>query len=308
MAQNKVKIGQKAILALKHATGLTTNEAKTVVYWAIATQGLEKFDCFPPLVLYGVHETGKSTILKFVSQLINAHFISTTSRAEFRDQLIKNRIVCIEEGDKVNEELILKRYSRESGQVHVKTRILGGYTTTEGNLYGATLLHRRHSFEDLALQSRTIIVKTKKVKKEFYETELNDDYKAKLRKLWKDAWKHRSSDIPSGRTETNWWPLIIVAQYRGDDKWIKYAHKQQKIAERLLKGDSEFEPDKVLAYALDYFRKEKNKKFVYLSKLIEHLNVHYMWKPTSKRVAKMLRDELGYTIKHHKLGHAVTLK
>ena len=49
MAQNKVKSGQKAILALKNATGLTTNEAKTVVYWAIATQGLEKFDCFPQI-------------------------------------------------------------------------------------------------------------------------------------------------------------------------------------------------------------------------------------------------------------------
>ena len=80
----------------------------------------------------------------------------------------------------------------------------------------------------------------------------------------------------------------------------------QKITKRLLAKDSEFEPDKVLAYALDYF-KDKNKKYVYLSTLIEHLNDHYMWKPTSKRVAKILREEMGYIIKHRKLGHAVKL-
>ena len=307
MTQKKVKRGQKAILALRNATGLTTNEAKTVVYWAIATYGLKRLDCFPPLVIYGDIETGKSTILKFVSQLVGAEVISITSRAEFRDQLMENRIVCIEEGDKVNEELILKRYSRESGQVHVKAKGPWGYTTTEGNLYGATVLHRRHSFEDVAVQSRTIIVKTKKVKREFYETELSDDYKDKLRKLWKDAWKHRSSYMPLGRTETNWWPLIIVAQFREDDEWIEYARKQQKIAERLLKGDSEFEPDKVLGYALNYFKNVRNKEFVYLSTLIEHLNDHYMWKPTSKRVAKILREEMGYVVKHRKLGHAVKL-
>lgn len=91
-----MKRGDKAILALRNATGLTLNEAKTIVYWAVATYGLRKLDCFPPMVMYGAPETGKSTILKFVAQLVNAHVISTTSRAEFRDQLMDNRIVCKE--------------------------------------------------------------------------------------------------------------------------------------------------------------------------------------------------------------------
>jgi Cdc6-like AAA superfamily ATPase len=124
-----VKTGNKVIPALTNATGLTLNEAKTIVYWVIATYGLKKLDCFPPLVIYGPPETGKSTILKFVTQLVNGHVISTTSRAEFRDQLVDNRIVCIEEGDEVDEALILKRYSRESGQVHIKVRGLSGYQT-----------------------------------------------------------------------------------------------------------------------------------------------------------------------------------
>jgi hypothetical protein len=302
----KVRTGSKAILALKHATGLTLNEARTVVYWAVATHGLSKLGVFPPLVIYGPIETGKSTILKFLPQLIDAHVISTTTKAEFRDQLANNRIVCIEEGDNVNEELILKRYSRETGQLHLKVRGSWGFYTEKGNLYGATILHRRHTFEDLALQSRAITIKTRKVQGKFLKTKLPDDYKDRLRKLWKRAWKHRSGDVPSGRTETNWWPLVIVAQFRGDDKWIDYANKQKRNAEYLLKGDSEFEPDKVLANALDYF-KGKGKKFVYLSTLIEHLNNHYMWKPTSKRVAKILREEMDYTVKHRKLGHAVKL-
>ena len=41
---DKVKRGQKAILGLRNATGLTTNEAKTVVYWAIATYGPSPVD------------------------------------------------------------------------------------------------------------------------------------------------------------------------------------------------------------------------------------------------------------------------
>jgi len=302
-----LKRGDKAILALRDATGLTLNEAKTIVYWAVATYGLNKLDCFPPMVIYGAPETGKSTILKFVAKLINAHVISTTTKAEFRDQLADNRIVCIEEGDKVEEPMILKRYSRESGQVHIKVRGSWGFYTNEGNIYGATLLHRRHSFEDLALQTRTIVIKTRKVEREFQKAELPDDYGERLEKLWKGAWKNRGDQNPSGRTATNWWPLIIVAQFREDDKWIEYAHKQQKIAESLLKGDSDFEPDKILAYALNYFESEENKKFVYLSTLIAHLNDHYMWKPTSKRVSKILREEMGYTVKHRKLGHAVKL-
>lgn len=299
---------KRSLLALDAATGLDQNEAKTVVYWSTATNGLKDLGCSPPLVFHGLPETGKSTAEKVIAQVTDGEFISTTSPAALRDLLAQHPVVLIEEGDKVNEELILKRYAKESGKLEINRPIgYGRYKLEPGNIYGATVLHKRHGFEDLALQSRAITIETRKVEKAFYEVELTDKDKAGLKELWEDAWRRFEGYEASGRTGKNWRPLIIVALALGDMDWIRYANKMQELTKEDLSVDGEFELEQIVAYTIDYFRNEPNSGFVYLEAMIGHMKQHYQVEVTNKRLAKVAR-QLGYKVLHHKLGFAVNFR
>jgi hypothetical protein len=304
---------RKPIIALVEGTGLTQEEAKTVVYWALATHGLDVLDIFALLALYGKPGTGKSTILQIISKLVDAEFLSTTTPAAFRDQLAKHRIVLIEEGDSVNEELILKRYSKQSSVVEIKDPSNIGYLPVSGSIYGATVLHKRYSFEELALQSRCITIETKGDKirsdaKDFCTIPLDDTDKDGLKEVWDDAWSRFSHYQVSGRTANNWRPLIIVALALGDSDWIRYANEMQNLSKNELIEDGEFEPEQLVAYAVDYLKATSTSpaEFILLSDIIHHLESTYMYKPSAKRTAKILRG-LGYKGEHHREGFGVVL-
>jgi len=299
----------KAVHTLLTATGLSENEAKTVVYWAVATYGLEVLECFSLLLAQGQPETGKSTILKKIRELTDAKFVSTTSPAEFRDILVKHPVVLIEEADTANEDLLLKRYARETGQVNIKSKgskSSEAYTSVKGNLYGATAIHRRYALESLALQSRTIVIKTKKIDKSFSSTPLEDSIKAECKTIWEAAWGEYSDYNPQGRTAANWRGLVIVAKFLQDFQWLLYAEDQQQLADSLLNEDGEWEPEQLIQFALEDLKKNENSKLIYLYTLIEHLTSHYGWKSTAKGLAKILREQ-GYVVKRHHNGHAVEL-
>jgi len=295
-----------SINGLLQATGLTDNEAKTVVYWAIATHGLNVFDCFPLLLVHGQPATGKSTILKLIGQLTNAKFISTTTSAEFRDLLRRHPVVIIEEADHVNEGLLLNRYSRQTAQVDIKQPTgRGDFISESWKYFGATGMHRRYPLEDLALQSRTITIHTKKKDRTFNALSIGD-MKAECRKLWDQAWENRIDYNPLSRTAINWRPLVIIAMHLEDYEFMAYAAQQQQLAEKLLNEDGEFEPEQMLTDTLYDLTHELSKKNVYLIDIVNHLNEIYRWKTTPKRVAKLLRS-MGYVIKRRKDGHIVEL-
>ena len=297
----------RPLLALTARSGLSPNEAKTVVYWAAATNGVDKLDTFPILLLKGKPSTGKSETLKIISKITDSEYLSITTTAELRDKLIGNRVVLLEEADNVNEELLRNRYSRESGKVDTKKSVgFGVYESKLGNIYGATALHRRHDFEDLALQSRCIVISTRKVEKQFHELELNNEDKESIKKLWDDAWTRFGDYQASGRTENNWRPLIMVALALGDLSWIRYANHQQEKDKQDLAVDGEFEPEQILAYAVDHFRSEPNPGYVYLSEIINFTSNSFMWKPSPKKLAQIARDE-GYTLVREKKGYAIKL-
>ncbi|HIA76392.1 MAG TPA: hypothetical protein EYN92_08280, partial [Dehalococcoidia bacterium] len=50
-------------------SGWTVNEAKTIVYWCIATYGYQYVQKFPILVFRGRKNLGKTTALKMVMEL-----------------------------------------------------------------------------------------------------------------------------------------------------------------------------------------------------------------------------------------------
>jgi len=305
------EILERPISALEGCTGLSKDEAKTVIYWTTATYGLEDFDAFSPVVLFGLPETGKSSTMKLIANLLRIsedEFISTTSPAGFRDLLAERRIALIEEGDNVDEDLILKRYAKQSGQINInRPGGFGKYKLEPANIYGATMLHKRYSFENLALETRCITIETKKAKPPFTEMKLTEKDREALEEVWKDAWSRLNCYDVSGRTESNWRPLIMVALALGDMDWVGYANKIQKLTREELAGDTEFEPEQLLAYVIDYFKSEPNEGFVYLYKIIERLENRYRWTLTPKALAKMLRKSLGCKVEHKREGFAIIL-
>lgn len=301
-----VSLTQNIIDVLLHATGLTKDEAKTVVYWAIATNGLDVLECFTLLLIHGQPATGKSTILKIIDKLTDAKFISITSSAEFRDMLCAYHVVLIEEADDVNEKSLLKRYSKQAASVNLKHKTEQGvFLSQASKLYGATAMHRRYHLEDLALQSRTIVIQTKRSDKQFSNITLEKSLKNECRTIWEQAWKQHGDYNPSGRTGANWRPLVIVAKYLNDNEWLKYAAKQQELANSVLKEDQDFEPEQVVKFALEDLKEQwQIKGVLYLFEIIEYLSSNYMWKPTPKKLAKLLREQ-GYMVKHHKYGFGI---
>jgi hypothetical protein len=143
-------------------------------------------------------------------------------------------------------------------------------------------------------------------RRSFYTIPLGDADKDGLKKVWDDAWSGFSHYQVSGRTVHNWRPLIIVALALGDLDWVRYANKIQNLSKDELIEDGEFEPKQLVAYAVDYLKSTSTTKFIPLSDIIHHLDSTYMFKPSAKRTAKILRG-LGYTVEHHREGFGVVL-
>lgn len=135
---------------IMRTTGLTANQAKTVVYWATATYALPKLGKFPILAIQGPAGTGKTTILRILKEisfqppleLIDGHMSNPT----MRDTLAGCDTALIDEPDKIFEKWLINRYSRQSSKTSVKREGDKGWNQQEIDLFGATALHRRTPF------------------------------------------------------------------------------------------------------------------------------------------------------------------
>jgi len=84
-----IQITTNCANAITSACGLDLNQAKTVVYWAIATHAIDKLERMPILVIQGGHGTGKSTLIELLNQICHSPIPidGKVSRAELRDSL-----------------------------------------------------------------------------------------------------------------------------------------------------------------------------------------------------------------------------
>jgi hypothetical protein len=147
-------------------SSLNTNEAKTVVFWAIATYGLPKLDTFPILVFRGPPGTGKSTLLDVVAELSHkpCRLDGKVTKAVLRDSFAPNTTAIVEEANRVYEPLILARYSKRTSGTSVNRKAPDEWKREGLDLFGATALHRHTvPFRDPAVASRSIEIKTRRV-------------------------------------------------------------------------------------------------------------------------------------------------
>lgn len=232
--------------SITQACGLDTNQAKTAVYWAVATHGIEKLNIMPILTIFGGHGSGKSSLIACLQQIVcnPRHIDGKLSKAELRDSLKLNTTALIEEGDEVDERQILKRYSRQTSSTSVKRGSAAtGWSSQQVDLFGATALHRRVPFADPAVDSRSITIRTAHRQGNFSVPTMDGIALAAI--AAQVDWL-KMLGIPDGRARDTWMPLFQGALACIDTDWMAYALGELNKAIQSLNQGQGCEPGQLV--------------------------------------------------------------
>ncbi len=269
-------------------------QAKTAVYYAVATH--LNVDPMPTLVILGKAGTGKSKLMEQLAKLVNQpRWISAKSTAALRTELSRANAftALIEEGDKVDEDLIANRYSRETAQIAVRIQVEIGWRNTTADISGATILHRRTPLSDLALRSRSIIIRTEYHPGNYEVQEVGNKEVKEVAGL--------VGEIPmtSHRVEDTWRPLIAVAETVGDEEWLAYAKEQIERDKQSLVAGQSYEPEKALVFVLRALMVPSQDLVVAvpISKIKERLRYDYDLYLKAYQIEEMC-GSLGFKVTH----------
>jgi len=280
---------QREIDAIMRASGLDINQAKTAVYYAVATHMMEKLEEMPLLVLQGPAGTGKSSGMKQIEKLVHnpERITGRISEPALRDKMKRNggyKTIFIEEADSVSEALISDRYSKKSAQRTVnRASSANTWAMDSVDIFGATVLHKRIPFSDNATKSRAIIIRTTHKPGQYAITGMSSE----AIKTIADKIKSNLPPLESvGRIEDTWQPLLAVAHDVSDEEWLKYAEHQIELANSEHRAGHGYEHDEAVIYALQSVFADVN--------LIQQ-------SAKISTVKDRLRDEFGIRMKNYQV-------
>lgn len=240
------------IQVIQAVSGLNEIEARIVAYYLGASYKLSEFNWFPTLQITGPIGTGKSCILDICRQVafkvrsILCHENMTS--AVLRDELIMaaDGTAIVEEADLFPNRKQLQNYLinrvdriRTSGitvKEQFQTGQAVGWQNVTRQIFGATIIHDRHSFSDLAIESRAIVICTKKVFGRTFPTTTPTGLTMPSFNL-----ASAPANLPCGRATDTWMPLVRVAAGLGDTDFPDYALTQIKAADKALADGHVFE-------------------------------------------------------------------
>jgi len=252
--KTKLQIIEELADLFHEVTGLSKDNAKTVIYVATGTYALEELQDFPVLVLRGPFGTGKTTIGRIIKCIANNADVidGGVSYAMMRKLLHENETLVIEEADKVREQLISNRYSRSTSKIDYNEKSLSGYSSAKVEIFGATVLHRRKPLADAALQSRAIQIITKKQPGPFPPIVEGDflGYQPTLEAIAADVDWTRVPKLGGTRIRNTWALVIAVAESVGDPEFIAMAELRINQDEDLMGAGQETEPGPLVFSAL----------------------------------------------------------
>jgi len=197
---------------IQGVTGLDDNQARTFVYFSMATYGLPSLEIFPILTISGPAGTGKTTLLDVLRQISfkpSIQFINggIVSRAVLRDSFANRQAqtALIDEGDEIDEDLLIARNSKRSSTIEVnRARGEGGYVPRAADVFGATAIHRRQPYKDPAVLSRSIVITTKLSIVSGFSAEVFAQFAPLVERIAKRVdWK-RAPEFGGGRILDTW--------------------------------------------------------------------------------------------------------
>lgn len=296
------------------ASGITLNQAKTCVYYAIDTYLLDRLKQIAILVILGPPATGKSSALEIIAKLVyRPKVIEAESIPTFRDKLANKRregdnaeasfSTCtsiIDEGHTVYEDYLIKRYDRNTAELSYKKKVGGRWETDTINIFGASVIVRRTPFQDAATTSRCIFIRTK-YKKGYYKSPKFSKARNNLSKIAHEVDVNRDT---SERISNNWMPLQAVAEYLGDEEWLEYSKAEIEKSTRALMGSQKYEPEQALLMVLRHTMitvvggKDILINDVLLSEIRNELKAEFDLHFKNHQIEEMCRA-LGFKIKVH---------
>ena len=273
---------EHGLMLVEEALWLTTGhdyyQRSKIAHWTVATHFLPVFAPFPQLVVYGPPSTGKSATLDIVAALalkVVPVSGSALTKAALKAAMSEAELgtLIIEEADDLStqelENILITRYSRSTGR-NTKMVCMGDNEWVREVLitFGATALHRRNLFRDLALLRRIIPVRTIRTTrtdyisvsscidlfKQFYALDIftsSRDSKScstgdRLPKLpeVKNAWAIEPGIFDCYK------PLVALATHLCDSSFLSRLVAEMKEASERLRSEETYLEAPVLLHAL----------------------------------------------------------
>ena len=301
----------KAIVAIMGASGITEEQARTCLYYAIATYFLpDELELMPILAIIGPIGTGKTDLLEQLRKMVNGpRLIKARTYPTLRDKFGKTTTALLDDADKIDEEILIHRYSKIGSvidhKVDISPRIdVSKWRDKKTDVFGATIITKRVPFKDSAVTSRSIIIKTKYVRGKYKIKGFRNAHEV-LSKIAEKIDLEEMGKTTSHRTKNNWMPLRAIARYFKDDEWLEYSKKEVKGSTRVLKVGQSYEPEEALLRVLKEKMKEAMTstgtlfyKTVLLSTMKDDLLKQFDVRLTNIQIHEIL-SELGFQVVSH---------
>lgn len=309
--------------ALAESTGLGPYKRKLATYWTLATHALPGLAVFPLLALRGRFGCGKSETLKIVCNYAHKPrklSMRGATLASIRDELSRSYegTIVLEEADsawkdpeRTVENLLSDRYSRESAEeTHKTANPKGAWSQQTSKFFGATVLHRRQTFRDPALDGRTIAIKfkpkTDRTYKEFCPLSLTDPQHEINKEGQKLAGalifalpEFESIQGVAGRVMNTYRPILAMAALLKDQEFLDASRECLDLETQKMKDDQGCEPDELVLSAIigrifaDDTPSWTSQKLSVLSHIIQDESKEFMTPHQISTVAK----GLGFDVK-----------
>ncbi len=309
--------------ALAASTGLRALSRKLITYWTLATHALPNLGTFPILNLSGKMGTGKSQALKIIRSFgfgSRSLCLRNMTRPAIRDEFAAchNGTVVIEEADdawqdseSTFERLLSDRYQRDSAQAALKEPDgKHAWKTVEKMYFGATALHRRISFNDAALDGRTVTIRfMADHTRQYVEFTYDDTAFVEIARAFRDV----VIDLPqiaqphndAARVFNTFKPLLAIAELMGDTEFLTEVMPilyQQTLE---LKEAQASEPDGLVLQSIveGIFNSTPNWQNIKFSTLSDSIYRNHKANISPRQIGPLAR-ELGFSTR---MSHGVTV-
>lgn len=250
---------------LQSITNISEVNAKTIIYYCMATYHISEFHFFPCMAFIGPFSSGKSELVDFASKLCykptltSGHATMTAAglRNVFQETCGETLIMdeaALNPNSSEFESLIIGRTTKTASNIAFNEPQLIGkggvkYDLQTHSIFGAFIFNARSLILDSAAGSRSIVIPTKynpQGKFTKVKSMIISDLMLPENKLW-----YPPEDIPRGtRAYDIWEPLMQVAANIEDDGWINYVRTVLDNAQLKVAVEHQDEDNQVVLAAI----------------------------------------------------------